>query len=422
MEPEPTPWWLIIISSSFFVAFTLAAFLAGSNWKRGWLFLISGLFGFILKFGPFGFTCSFRSMLSSGNFTQFRDMLLMILFSTLMIQAFYTNNVPKHPLLFTPAEKDHFSPSLEKVGLSLALGAFMFGIGMQLGSGCATGTLVGMGEGSLKSWVVIWFFIAGATIGALNPVYKWWTSLPTAKVYTLDYGWVVLILAALIAMTIFFDIVRKKIQDTGKGRPTIQSGLKEARVLMTVGEELSTSYKSQLKVFLYNLMIDLILAVCVAAFFVSDGMNIGVMGAFPLIGGQFLKWCGCHVDDWDYYKNGHPLPKNFMDSDIFLSDIFVILGAFLASTIRRNFGHGQKKTWDEYVKAVIGGLLMGLGGRMSYGCNIGSMLSGINSTSMHGFIWMAFAIMGSGTIIGIFALYDIIKAKLSNDQAYVQLY
>jgi hypothetical protein len=48
---------------------------------------------------------------------------------------------------------------------------------------------------------------------------------------------------------------------------------------------------------------------------------------------------------------------------------------------------------------VVGGLLMGYGARLGFGCNIGAMFSGIASASLHGWIWFACAFVGS--LVGI---------------------
>ena len=45
--------------------------------------------------------------------------------------------------------------------------------------------------------------------------------------------------------------------------------------------------------------------------------------------------------------------------------------------------------------AVIGGLVMGYGARLAYGCNIGAFFSGIASTSLHGWLWIAAALPGN---------------------------
>ena len=49
--------------------------------------------------------------------------------------------------------------------------------------------------------------------------------------------------------------------------------------------------------------------------------------------------------------------------------------------------------------AVIGGLAMGYGARLAFGCNIGAFFSGIASTSLHGWLWIVCAL--AGTWIGV---------------------
>ena len=117
------------------------------------------------------------------------------------------------------------------------------------------------------------------------------------------------------------------------------------------------------------------------------------MGVFSYIGAYFLKLFGATPEKWDFF-NG-PLPKNMFDVTIFNSDLLMAMGAFVAASIKGVFGKSQNKGAMEYVKGMIGGLLMGMGARMAGGCNIGAMTSGITSSSLHGFIWMFSAILGS---------------------------
>ena len=49
----------------------------------------------------------------------------------------------------------------------------------------------------------------------------------------------------------------------------------------------------------------------------------------------------------------------------------------------------------ELISATIGGLLMGIGARLSFGCNIGAFLGGTASGSLHGWIWFAMAFVGT---------------------------
>lgn len=45
--------------------------------------------------------------------------------------------------------------------------------------------------------------------------------------------------------------------------------------------------------------------------------------------------------------------------------------------------------------ALLGGLCMGYGARIAYGCNIGAYLGGMISGSLHGLVWMMAALVGS---------------------------
>ncbi|MEW6565693.1 MAG: YeeE/YedE thiosulfate transporter family protein, partial [Spirochaetota bacterium] len=51
------------------------------------------------------------------------------------------------------------------VGVHTVIGGFIFGIGAVIAGGCASGTLMRMGEGFIQQWIAIIFFIAGSVIG-----------------------------------------------------------------------------------------------------------------------------------------------------------------------------------------------------------------------------------------------------------------
>jgi uncharacterized membrane protein YedE/YeeE len=53
-------------------------------------------------------------------------------------------------------------------------GAFLFGLGMQLGGGCASGTLYTAGGGNTRMLVTLVFFIAGSALGAWH--LPWWSA------------------------------------------------------------------------------------------------------------------------------------------------------------------------------------------------------------------------------------------------------
>ena len=56
-------------------------------------------------------------------------------------------------------------------------GAFLSGIGMQPGGGCASRTLYTAGGGSTRMLIALAAFIAGSAIGAAR--FPWWVTLPS---------------------------------------------------------------------------------------------------------------------------------------------------------------------------------------------------------------------------------------------------
>src|SRR5581483_761844 len=64
-------------------------------------------------------------------------------------------------------------------GASVVVGAFLFGVGMQLGGGCASGTLYTAGGGNTRMLITLCAFIAGSVIGTAHM--PWWTANAAGK-------------------------------------------------------------------------------------------------------------------------------------------------------------------------------------------------------------------------------------------------
>ena len=73
----------------------------------------------------------------------------------------------------------------------------------------------------------------------------------------------------------------------------------------------------------------------------------------------------------------------------------IMLGALIAATLAHKFAPSFRIPTRSVLAAVIGGLLLGYGARIAFGCNIGAYFSGISSTSMHGWLWFVAAFAGS---------------------------
>src|SRR5690606_5796932 len=73
--------------------------------------------------------------------------------------------------------------AMAPVGVSVLVGAAMFGFGMQLGGGCGSGTLFTVGGGSARMLVTLAFFIVGALVGTAHlPFWLAQPSLPPVSI------------------------------------------------------------------------------------------------------------------------------------------------------------------------------------------------------------------------------------------------
>ena len=73
----------------------------------------------------------------------------------------------------------------------------------------------------------------------------------------------------------------------------------------------------------------------------------------------------------------------------------IMLGALAAASLANRFSPSFRIPARSLLAAVLGGLLLGYGARIAYGCNIGAYFGGISSTSLHGWLWFAAAFAGS---------------------------
>jgi uncharacterized protein len=72
-----------------------------------------------------------------------------------------------------------------------------------------------------------------------------------------------------------------------------------------------------------------------------------------------------------------------------------VLGALAAAGLAGRFAPSWRVPARSLAAAVIGGLLLGYGARIAFGCNIGAYFSGIASSSVHGWLWLVSAFAGN---------------------------
>jgi len=137
-------------------------------------------------------------------------------------------------------------------------------------------------------------------------------------------------------------------------------------------------------------------AVGIATMAVS-GRPWGVTWGFALWGALGLDALGWDVRDWTYWQGWRAaaLDRGVFGVTTSVMNIGIVFGAMAAAGLAGRFAPGWHLSGRDIVTAVIGGLLMGYGARMAYGCNIGAYLGGLISGSLHGWWWLIWGFAGS---------------------------
>lgn len=133
----------------------------GPKHPMSWMFGI--ILGFTLRNSRFCFTASLRDPVLTGGTSLSKAVIITIAIATVGFSALqYGAYLKGEPI----------PGNINPAGIHVAVGAFMFGIGMVIAGGCASGTLMRVGEGFMMQWLSIIFFILGSLWGAKD--YGFW--------------------------------------------------------------------------------------------------------------------------------------------------------------------------------------------------------------------------------------------------------
>jgi uncharacterized membrane protein YedE/YeeE len=335
------------------------------------LFAIGLLIGATLYHAHFGFTGAYRRLLTRGEVDAVQAQLAMLaLASVLFAPALEAGSLFGRPL----------SGAVAPAGWQVAIGAFLFGIGMQLGGGCGSGTLYTLGGGSLRMLVTLAAFCAGGFWASLDMEH--WERLPVWESRSLAelMGWPHA-LALQLAVLAFLAWIAGRF---GRRRAPVapqRSGWK--RLLAGPWPLLAAA---------------VLLALLNAATLAVAGHPWSITWAFTLWGAKvalLLGWDPAGEPFWSAPFQRAALQSPVLSDITSVMNIGMMVGALAAAAAAGRFAPRRFLPARALAAAVIGGLLMGYGARLAYGCNIGAFFSGIASTSLHGWLWIAAALPGN---------------------------
>ena len=108
-----------------------------------------------------------------------------------------------------------------------------------------------------------------------------------------------------------------------------------------------------------------------------------------------LGWDPSTSAFWSEEWTRTALRQSVFDSATSVSNIGIVIGAALAAALAGALRPAWRIAPRPLLAAVLGGLLMGYGARLAYGCNVGAFFSGIASTSLPGWVWIVMALLGT---------------------------
>lgn len=144
------------------------------------------------------------------------------------------------------------------------------------------------------------------------------------------------------------------------------------------------------------------LAVLNAVTLLLAGHPWTITWAFSLWGAKLVQAMGydlSQVPFWTGAFQQQALARSVLADSVSVMDFGVVLGACLAAGLASRFAPTLRIPLRPAIIAWCGGLLLGYGARIAFGCNIGAYFSGIASTSLHGWLWLVGALLG--TPIGV---------------------
>jgi len=275
------------------------------------------------------------------------------------------------------------------VWLRNVVGGLMFGIGMTLASGCGNKTLVRLGEGNMKSMIVLIVMAIAASIMLFTSfdylVFLQWM-MPLSIDFSSygipgqDLGNVIagiagfeaspvnlLIPALIVALAMLFWVL--KAADFRTNRELLSAGLIIGALVVIIWY-ITAGPTGQALLEELDFMDERPYAAGAQSFsFISPAAHVG----------QYI------------YQGFAPAYLSFGVVVV----LGVITGSFMYTLIFRKLRIEWFASWSDFSLHMIGAVLMGFGGILGMGCTIGQGITGVATLALGSFVTVAAIIAGS---------------------------
>ena len=346
------------------IAIAVAALFGWLLWsvsaRQALLLLVGVGLGWGLAAARFGFTTGWRILVEqrdpSGVYGQIILLALLAAVSMPMLAHFPETHAALGP------------PSI-----SLLVGAFVFGLCMQIADGCGSGTLYKAGLGVPLNMGILPLFALGSFLGSVH--LNGWLALGATEPVGLvqSFGATGALLATLAALTMVAVAVG------------LWSGQRFSLRRMPrrwVGGAV-------------------VLALFAALNLLIAGQPWGVVYGFGLWAAKAATGLGLFEPAanafWSDPGHAERLRQSLLLDVTSITNIGILAGSLWVAPRRPQ--DAKPLTGQQWLIGLAAGFIMGYSSRLAFGCNVGAMLSGISTGSIHGWIWVPLAY--AGTLFGL---------------------
>lgn len=321
---------------------------------------LGAVLGWVMQRGRFCVTGMIRDIFLNKTWRGFTALLIVIAVHAVGLAALTTAGA------ITPEFKP-FAP------LAVVLGGLLFGMGIVLAGGCASGTWYRSAEGLIGSWLALIFYagsaaaMKGGSLNALNEGLRSWT-LPITTIHGslgISVWWLVVPFALGVAF-----LTRRFLAQEAKAPKMATLKPKKTGLAHLLAEKPWHFYPTAA----------IIGALGVLAWPLSaaTGRNDGLGITSPSSNLSKFLISGEDSVDWGV-----------------MLVLGLLVGAFFAAKASGEFRLRLPST-EQAVRSVIGGVLMGVGASAAGGCTVGNGMVQTSLFSYQGWVALLFIAIGIG--------------------------